>query len=244
MKASSCLQLLPRLIFWLVALVSLVAGCFTPENTASDPAKQTFSILIDSDSPTGFKVTLPDGTVFTDPELYSQELPGLLSILNVDHLPVTFAITESIANDLDSSFGNSPDDEPTIADENGIGQVNQALDGGGSLGFGYYFSYSVNASKYIGGCVSNYAMPGGAARLRNSTSLLWDVHFGRYVKNGHYCLGLYESVSRWTRCTCLPTTTDMANGLYDVAIMVGVGSAAAWAIAQAMAPTLMFAVAL
>lgn len=208
-----------------------------------------FVISVDRDGANGFRATLPDGTVYTDPELYAEQVPGALADALANNQRVLFAAGPTIAADLDRVFDTAPEtSSPTQSDSIStrdgpeFGQVAQPL--GFALPGGYYFSMSVATTRWVGGCVSRDCTPGFAIRLHRNGTQLWDMHGGTYVSGGRVCIGLYESQSRWCRNWCSPTYSQVRNAIYSAAIAAGIGAATAWVIAQAVTPVVMTALAL
>ena len=211
----------------------LAAGTFSTSCGTAGPAvfNVEYVIHLDENAPSGFRAILPDGKVFTDPEAYARYVP---------------TITQQIVNEgsnISFRVGNRSCDESQMSSSD-YGSMSQCLNGGGHLPLGYYFSFQISGTKPIGGCVKATCNPGGALRLHRNGNQLWDMHIGRFVRNGRTCLGMYESQSGWCISPCGPTYNDLRQGLYNAVIAVGVAASSAWLMAQAMAPVLLPALAL
>lgn len=208
---------------------ALIASCGEPAKWPMNGSSD-YVVQLNEDAPSGFRATLPDGSVFTDPEAYARYMPSIARQLADEGRDVAFVLGDQTCGGYRA---------PGSVRENG-----QCLSGGGPLPFGYYFSYQILGSKKINGCVNAMCTPGGAVRLHRNGSQLWDMHVGKFFRNGRTCLGMYESQGGWCRSSCSPTANDVKQGLSEAAVAVGVVAAGAWLMAEAMGPFLIPALAL
>lgn len=103
------------------------------------------------------------------------------------------------------------------------------------------FDYNLTSSwgyKYVSGCIKQN-LNRLAVRLNKGSNQVFDMHAAGYTYGGKMCFGLYESVSKWTRCTCSPTKDQVTQFFYEAALAVGVAASVAWAAAKVAAPMML-----
>lgn len=215
----------PILLFSLLVVATFAISCGPIGGGSYRDFASDYVIHLDENASSGFRATLPDGTVFTDPESYARYAPIVAQRLVNEGRTAAFVVDEQSCNGFESPSSD-------------YGSSSQCLRGGSSLPFGYYFSFEISGSKRINGCVNTVCNPGGAVRLHRNGNQLWDMHVGRFIRNGRACLGMYESQSGWCINPCGPNSNDLKQGLRDAAIAVGVAATSAWLMAQAMGPVL------
>ena len=181
----------------LLALLVCIVGCGAEAVSAepSTPDVKTFDILIEK-TDSGFKATLPDGRVYTDPGIFRTELPRLSADAALEGLEPRYLFGKSISSELDKMFGGT-----TVSGKSGdTGSLSSAL----TLNVGSYTLSDSYGTSRVDGCVSR--------EVRNYTVYLSNrftgtryqaYHFAAWAQYGHPCLGVYESIVRLANsCTC------------------------------------------
>lgn len=208
-----------------------------PATTQTD--ESLYTIEVDQSSEQGFVATLPDGEVFNDMASFQDSMPDIVQWAQSNGMQVQFHFGDNIARQLDDVFQSE-----NLSEDSSLGQVTDPL----AVSVG---DYTLSASGGYHGflaCIqtdaSYYAvrLNYGSNRAGNFRQI-FDIHFVKYYQGGRTCLAIYESVSGWSQCACEPPSLRrIRDGIYTVAISVGVGSMLASIFADAAAAVVLAAV--
>ncbi len=183
----------------LLALLMCVVGCGA-EAVGTEPLTpdvKTFDILIEK-TDSGFKASLPDGRVYTDPGIFRTELPRLLADVELEGLEPRYFFGNGISSELDKMFGGT-----TVSEKSGdTGSLSSAL----TLNVGSYTLSDSYGTSRVDGCVSRVVRNYTVYLSNRFTGTRYQAyHFAAWAQNGHPCLGVYESVVGLANsCTCDP----------------------------------------
>ncbi len=231
-----------------VALNLGLIGCATPpgETSAQDQEEQAFVVSVDLTGRAEFLATLPDGTQL-GADAYADRMPGILAAEKAAGHQVTVSFGENIstallAADSMTSLTTKPS-ETTASDTETYGTVSEPMVIWQGAGFTLTDGFGI---RFLYGCISQ-TVPYYAIRLnygsnKNSNfAQIFDAHFAKYWKPPLKCYGVYESASWRSLCFCTPNPTPpnpqaIKDELKQGMTLVGVGAAAAWAVAEAAGP--------